>query len=130
VSKARKVLILNDDPDLVEMMTQILGDAGYDVSANTVRDLEAAVTYRPHVVLLDCPPREEKAILSLAQRMRLHPVTEKIPILLGTSSLSHLEPDILRDKLIHVLVRPYGAEELLKAVGEIIEAAERRNEAK
>jgi DNA-binding response OmpR family regulator len=126
VAKKRKVIILNDDPDLVEMMTTILTDAGYDVASSIVRELDAVLAAQPDVVLLDCPPGEEKEILNLAQKMRLAPAVAHVPILLGTSSLRHVQAELLRDKLILVLVRPYGADELLQAVDTILNESENR----
>ena len=92
MSAKRKLLILNDDPDLVEMMMSILIDAGYDTKASVVRDLELVIHEEPHAVLLDCPPGEEKEILGFAQKMRLTPKIAKVPILIGTSSMRHIEP--------------------------------------
>jgi len=116
VANKRKVVILNDDPDLVEMMTQILTEAGFEVTSSLVRELDVVLNAQPDVVLLDCPPGEEKTLLTFAQKMRLSPKVAHVPILLGTSSLRHIQPEILRDKLILVLVRPYGADELLQAI--------------
>jgi DNA-binding response OmpR family regulator len=116
VTTKRKVVILNDDPDLVEMMTSILIDAGYDVAASVVRDLGFVIAELPDLVLLDCPPGEEKQILGFAQQMRLTRSIAHVPILLATSSFRHLEPALLRDKLILDLLRPYGADELLQTV--------------
>ncbi len=122
-----KLIILNDDPDLVEMMSAILEDAGYEVVATVIRDLEAVIAAQPEVVLLDCPPGEEKMVLGFAQRMRLTPSIQHVPILLATSSLRHIQPELMRDKHILVLVRPYGADDLLQAVQTLItEARERR----
>ena len=74
----RKVLILNDDPELVALMMTI-------------------------------------------------PATMHTPVLLASSSLRHLEPDLLRDKAILVLVRPYDADEMLLAIERMLSDGTRRS---
>lgn len=125
-TKKKRLLVINDDPDLVAAMSAILVDAGYDVLGTAHRLFDEVLNTAPDLVLLDVPPHEEKEGVNFIQRMRLEPKTAKIPILLGTTSLKHLEPQVLRDKMIFVLVRPFEVEELLKAVEELVVSAEQR----
>lgn len=122
----RKLIILNDDADLVEMMVTVLTEAGFEVASSITRDLAAVVSAAPDVILLDCPPGEEKEIVNFSQRLRLTANVAHVPILLGTSSLRHLEPALLRDKLIMVLIRPYGVDELLQAIETLINESDQR----
>ena len=68
-TQKRRVLILNDDPDLVELMISVLTDTGYEVSSSVTRDLREVVRSKPEVILLDCPPGDEKQIVNFAQQL-------------------------------------------------------------
>jgi CheY-like chemotaxis protein len=121
--KKNRLLILNDDPDIVEAMTAVLEDAGYEVAGSGHRLLDEVIKFGPDVLLIDIPPNEEKEGLNFIQRVRLEPKTASVPVLLGTTSLKHLEPALLRDKMIYTLVRPFEVAELLKAVEDLLAAA-------
>lgn len=124
---ARKplVLIVNDDPDLVEAMKAVLRDAGYEVRTTVHRIVEEVIEVAPDLLMLDIPPYEEKHAINFLQRLRLEERTAKIPVLVGTTSLRFIEPEALRDKMIYVLVRPFEIADLLKATGELVRTARR-----
>lgn len=122
----KKLLIVNDDPDLVLAMKTVLEDAGYEVVASAHRFLDEVVRVRPDLLLVDVPPYEEKEGVNFIQLVRLHKDVSALPILLGTTSLKHLEPELLRDKMIFVLVRPFEVPELLKAIDELLATDSRR----
>jgi DNA-binding response OmpR family regulator len=49
------VLIVDDEPEIVELLQEVLTEAGYDVRSVFTSDeaLAVALGFRPHVVLLD-----------------------------------------------------------------------------
>ena len=124
--KKKRLLVLNDDPDLVAAMIVVLEDAGYEVMASGHRLFEEVTRNIPDLLLVDIPPYEEKQGVNFIQRLRLDPKTARLPVLLGTTSLKHLEPELLRDKMIHTLVRPFEVPELLTAIEDLLRAAELR----
>jgi CheY-like chemotaxis protein len=52
---AARVLIFDDDPDVVVYLSSLLEDNGYEVEArgDTRRALDALAQFQPHLVLLD-----------------------------------------------------------------------------
>jgi two-component system, chemotaxis family, chemotaxis protein CheY len=115
-----KILVLNDDPDLVEAMKAVLMDEGYDVESRVNRSVEDVEEVMPQLVLIDCPPDGFNMVLTFMQRLRLNKKTAPIPILLGISSLKHVEPAVLRDQRIQVLVRPFELDDLINCVSELL----------
>ncbi len=55
VERTRSVLVVEDDPDLVELVGEILGDAGYQVAsaADGLEALQRVEAEMPGVILLD-----------------------------------------------------------------------------
>jgi DNA-binding response OmpR family regulator len=122
----KKLFILNDDPDLVQAMEVVLAESGYNVVTSAHRNLDEVVNVKPDLVLVDVPPYEEKEGINFIQRMRLDKRTMDLPVLVGTTTLKYLETEVLRDKAIHVLVRPFDVPELLKAIEELLKSDELR----
>lgn len=50
----KKILVADDDPSILEVISLILGDAGYDVETTVGADTERRIReYKPDVILLD-----------------------------------------------------------------------------
>jgi DNA-binding response OmpR family regulator len=121
-SGKQRIFIVNDDADVVEAIREVLTDAGYAVDGSATRDVGEVVAAAPDLLLVDSPPGEEKYVLNFIQRLRLHRTTATLPILLGTTSLRPVEPELLRERMILVLVRPFDIEDLLAAVRDLLHA--------
>ncbi len=81
------VLIVDDDPDIRNILTEVLGDAGYDVRAvpNGLIAQHAAATDPPDLILMDIMMPYQDGI-STTRRFRDAVETEAIPIILLSSS--------------------------------------------
>lgn len=104
-----RILIIDDDPDVVESLTLVLEAKGYQVSArNETADLLAAVkAVHPDLIILDVVfPDDEQAGFKAARLLAGEPLVEDIPVLMlsAVNRLSNLgfnfsEKDISRDFL-------------------------------
>ncbi len=87
----KKILIVDDDPDLVEAVTMILESKKYDVSAayGGLEGLEKVKTEKPDLVVLDVmmPDKDGYAV---CKEMKADPMLSKIPILLLTAVVSKI----------------------------------------
>ena len=119
---AGTILVFDDDPDILEMLEEILRGAGYAVETRAERSVRDVVALMPDLVHIDCPPGSKKHVLTFAQRLRLDPKTANIPMIISVSSLRLIEPEALRDQLIHVLVRPFRVGAFLKSVHDLVAA--------
>lgn len=86
-----KILIVDDDPDLVEAVTMILESKDYDVIAayGGVEGLEKAKTEEPDLIVLDVmmPDKDGYAV---CKELKADPKYSKIPILLLTAVVSKI----------------------------------------
>jgi two-component system phosphate regulon response regulator PhoB len=55
VRKSNKILVIDDDPEITEIIKSFLSGAGYDVLVenSAVMGVEKSKTYRPDLILLD-----------------------------------------------------------------------------
>jgi len=88
---ARKILIVDDDPDLVEAVTMILRSKKFEVvtAYNGKEGIEKVKTERPDLVVLDVM-MPEKDGYSVCKELKSDPQWSRIPILLLTAVVSHV----------------------------------------
>jgi two-component system alkaline phosphatase synthesis response regulator PhoP len=88
---AKKILIVDDDPDLVEAVTMILESKKYDVAAayGGIEGLQKAKTENPDLIVLDVmmPDKDGYAV---CKELKADPKWSKIPILLLTAVVSKI----------------------------------------
>jgi CheY-like chemotaxis protein len=119
--KKSKILVLNDDPDMIMALTEVLENEGYAVECRATRNPGDVLEVMPEVLMVDCPPGADREVLNFLQLVRLRRETSKIPIILGTSSMRFIEPQMLLDQRIHVLLRPFDIDTFLNLVKEVVE---------
>ena len=87
----KKILVVDDDPDLVEATSIILKTMKYDVSAayGGVEGLEKARNEKPDLIVLDVmmPDKDGYAV---CKELKADPELSRIPILLLTAVVSHI----------------------------------------
>lgn len=83
---AKKILIVDDDPDSVAATRIVLENQGYEVmsAADPEEALVTAKAQRPHLLILDVMMAHETDGFHLAKTLRDDPATGKIPILMMT----------------------------------------------
>ncbi len=87
----KKILVVDDDPDLVEATSIILKTKNYDVSAayDGVEGLEKARNEKPDLIVLDVM-MPEKDGYTLCKELKADPDLSRIPVLLLTAVVSHI----------------------------------------
>src|SRR5919204_6967253 len=103
------ILVVDDDPDIVEVLRCLLHDAGYEVAtADDGAALPLAHERQPHLILLDIlMPSMDGAEIS--RRLRADPATAHIPIIAMSATPQWLPTLPIEDrltkpfKLVHVL---------------------------
>jgi two-component system alkaline phosphatase synthesis response regulator PhoP len=87
----KKILIVDDDPDLVEAVTMILESKNYDVAAayGGIEGLQKAKTGNPDLIVLDVmmPDKDGYAV---CKELKADPKLSQIPILLLTAVVSKI----------------------------------------
>jgi len=88
---AKKILIVDDDPDLVEAVSTILESKGYEVAAayGGIEGLEKAKTENPDLIVLDVM-MPDKDGYQVCKELKGDPKYSSIPILLLTAVVSKI----------------------------------------
>jgi DNA-binding response OmpR family regulator len=118
-----RVLVVDDDPDILQLVEWRLGVAGYDVV--TERDGDSALVAvresSPDLVLVDwMMPR--RTGIEVCQAVRDDPSTARIPIILLTARAQ--EADVQRGFAAGAddyIVKPFSPRELLSRVAAVLE---------
>jgi CheY-like chemotaxis protein len=114
----KKILIMDDEPDVRKMVTGRLKKAGYDVieAANGERGLEMLLSKKPDMVLLDLamPGLDGAAV---CRRIKADNATKNIPVMLFTASIikpiSESAKEMGADDYI---AKPFDSKELLEKI--------------
>ncbi len=88
---AKKILLVDDDPDFVEAVTMILESKHYKVAAayGGIEGVQKAKTENPDLIVLDVmmPDKDGYAV---CKELKANPPLDRIPILLLTAVASHV----------------------------------------
>jgi two-component system OmpR family response regulator len=119
-SKMARVLIVNDEIDLLKLCAETLREAGYeaDFVAGGHAAVDCARRRRPDLIVVDwvMPDMDGNAVLA---RLKGHPETRDIPVL----AMSALPDGELRAQLAgadHFLPKPFDIDDLVNAVNYVL----------
>jgi two-component system phosphate regulon response regulator PhoB len=92
MSAKAKILVVDDEPDALELVTFNLKEAGYDVitAADGAEAIKLARTQGPHLVVLDLMLPEVEG-LEVCKIMRRDPQTASIPIVMLTAKAAEID---------------------------------------
>ncbi len=87
----KKILIVDDDPDLVEAVTLILESKNYTVAAayGGIEGLQKARTENPDLIVLDVMMPDKDGYV-VCKELKADPELSQIPVLLLTAVVSHI----------------------------------------
>jgi len=112
---SKKIIIIEDDPDILDIMTLILSEEGYDVlpTANW-EPLDEVNVHQPMLILLDNRLSEGLG-RDFCRQFKSNPLTSHFPVVI-VSANSGLE-EIARDSNADgFLKKPFDITELLELV--------------
>jgi urea transport system substrate-binding protein len=111
------VLVVDDDPTILQSVSEALGMSGYKVTTarNGVEALAATEEVDPDVVLLDLrmPVMDGWEFVRVARQRQLGP---KIVVMTATTDARRQAEDLAADSF---LAKPFGLNELLDVVERI-----------
>lgn len=116
-----KLLVVDDEENLLEALTVILSDEGYQVEAvfsgkAALEALDTAGEHRPDLIVADVVMPEMTG-LELCETVRNSPALGDIPFLFISAFVSsEVEAQIAEQSKAGVLRKPFEVEELLEAV--------------
>jgi len=121
------ILIVDDEPDIVELIDYNLRQAGYTVV--TARDGQSALAavrrQRPDLIVLDLMLPDLPGT-EVCRRLRREPATEDIPVLMLTARAEEIDRvvgfEIGADDYV---VKPFSVRELLARIAAVLRRASR-----
>ncbi len=119
---AKKILVVDDEPDLLKVVTFRLKKLGYDIIEATDGQKAIALIWehRPHLILLDL----RLPIIDgweVCRRVKADDQLKDIPIILLTASCGAVNSEMTKElKAEDFLVKPFEPEELLEIVKKFI----------
>ena len=125
MSEEKKVIVIDDEPDIVTFLTVLLEDNGYTtISAKDGREgLEKIQRERPHLVLLDIT-MPEKSGVRCYRELRENPDLKSIPIVIVTGVAKDFKNFISSRRQVPppdgFISKPIDKQELLDTVSKFI----------
>ena len=114
----RRVLVVDDDPEIRRLVASLLTEAGYD--AHTAIDGDHArrssLALRPDLIILDIHVPDKAMALRFAQAYRDRVPAERRAPIIALSGASDLEETGQQLGASAFLAKPFGIEELLRVV--------------
>src|SRR3989442_14228505 len=111
---AKKILIMDDDPTIADLLTEALADEGYEtyMTTQSLRFYDAVREHQPDLILLDLmmpylDGRDELKLMAMG-------VDYKIPAIVVTAFLAagNEEPEFAEAGVVHVGDKPFALEKL------------------
>lgn len=122
------IVVVNDTPEFLELMAEILHDARYPVTVidgdrpNAVELIRAAV---PAALIIDLRVgNEELHGWDVIQAVRRDPGLCELPTLIcsgDTRALARLEESIAGMRRVATITKPFNIDELLSSLGALLE---------
>jgi CheY-like chemotaxis protein len=129
---SKKILVIDDEPDVLTYLTMLLEDQGYETCSakDGLEGMEKIRQERPDLVCLDLL-MPQKTGVKLYHEMRKDPDLKKIPVVMITAFGPPLYPRIDFKRFIHqralipppegYLEKPIDREALVKVIARIFE---------
>jgi DNA-binding response OmpR family regulator len=123
----RKILMFDDEPDLIEIMHARLGAEGYEIisAGDGIEGLKKVETEKPDLILLDVMMPKMHG-LDVLRKLKESLKTSSIPVIMLTAKDD--TESILKAKSLGAkdyITKPFNAEMLLDSVKKHLESTEK-----
>ncbi|HYW19819.1 MAG TPA: response regulator [Nodularia sp. (in: cyanobacteria)] len=118
VTLVSKILIVEDSPSELELMSYYLQDSGYKVikSASAKEALEKVLSEQPDVIVTDVLMPEMSGF-ELCRFLKKNPITQKVPIVICSSKNQEIDKIwAIKQGADVYITKPYTREQLLRAI--------------
>jgi DNA-binding response OmpR family regulator len=119
----RRILLIDDTPEIAELLTFSLRDLGYEVvsSGYTVSVNELIVEHRADALVLDCSSFDMSE--SLFDAVRHHPEHAELPVVVISDTPEEADASLRSRKAQRVLLipKPFTGSQVGKALEQLLE---------
>src|SRR5579859_692726 len=127
-SMSSRILVVNDDESLLELYRLLLEEEGFEVytSFSAFEQVTEVEQMHPDLIILDAKLGFHNEGLLFLQKLRLYPGTSRIPVFICTAATLDMreQEEVLRQKNIPILYKPFDLDELLNLVQQMLMAEE------
>jgi DNA-binding response OmpR family regulator len=115
---AKKILIMDDDPTIADLLTEALADEGYEtyMTTQSLRFYDAVLEHQPDLVLLDLMMpylngKDELKLMAMG-------VDHQIPVIVVTAFLgaANEEQEYRQSGVVHIIYKPFDLDKLVELV--------------
>ena len=115
--RAPKVLVINDDQEILTLFGEILGEAGYSavLYSSAIHDLAEIERLAPDLIIIDYLIGREDSGWQMLQKIKMRRATANLPIIVCTAATKLLleTSGYLLSKRVFALPKPFDIDELL-----------------
>ena len=111
---AKKILIMDDDPTIADLLTEALADEGYEtyMTTQSLRFFDAVREHQPDLILLDLmmpylDGKDELKLMSMG-------IDHHIPVIVVTADKE--EPEFREAGVVHIVYKPFDLDKLVELV--------------
>jgi DNA-binding response OmpR family regulator len=120
---SRRILLIDDTPEIAELLSFALRDAGYEVFASgyTVTVNEMVLERRAEAVVLDCSSFDMSE--ALFDAVRQHPDHTELPIVIISDTPEEADASLRSRKAKKVVLvpKPFTGSQVARALGQLLE---------
>ena len=120
----KHILVLNDTEEIISLFRDIIEGMGHRMTAWSYApdDLNEVIKASPDLVIADITFGQEKLGWQLAQKMRMSPETERIPIVICSAATHEVreQEGWLTAQAIKVVLKPFMLADLEAAITEAL----------
>jgi CheY-like chemotaxis protein len=124
----KRILVINDDQAILDLYSLLLKEEGYEahLSKIAVEDVRQIEELAPDCILLDLKLGFGRNGLTLLQQLKMYRPTAAIPVILCTAAVKMIreQEDILKQKGVPVVYKPFDVDELLEVIRNALAARE------
>ena len=114
---AKKILVMDDDPTIADLLREALADEGYEtyMTTQSLRFYDAVREHQPDLILLDLmmqylDGRDELRLMEMGDH--------KIPVIVVTTILDakNEEEEFRKAGVVHIVYKPFDLDKLVDLV--------------
>lgn len=117
----KRILVIHDSQELLELFRTLLAEEGYDVImySSAIEDLREIEQIKPELIILDILLGNREAIgWQMLEKLKLFPTTTSTPIILCTAAVDKVreQAGYLTARGVIVVLKPFNLDDLLASI--------------
>ena len=119
----RRILVIDDAPDLRQLYREILEDEGFEVTTSDCDPppTQDVVQLQPSAIIVDCMLGQQPRGLRFLHQLKANTLTNAIPVILATTARQPIMDELapfLHEHQVTVLAKPFALDDLLDVLTE------------